>query len=212
MQPPKHQQWMKTMANARPYAVSHRIFFWGGAVAALVVVVARLALPWTLKAALKPFVANGAISSGSMPAWMPASIDPLWIYATSFLVLVVIMGYADYRERLSFARFSIGFVRDLRSRAVQSIRRQISTGSPMGVRQGDAIARLIGDTARIKGGLKGFLVHVATNGLMAVGVSGVLIAIDPALGLVFALGAILIALVTWRGAVAIHGRLCGIHN
>lgn len=206
MKPPRHQRWLRTITDARPYAASHGRFFWGGAIGALVVVLSRIALPWTLKAALKPFVVKAGNSSGSLPAWMPTSIDPLWVYATSFLLLLAVMGFADYQERLSFARFSIASVRDLRSKAAQCIRRQISTGAPSGVRQGDAIARLIGDTARIKGGLKGFLVHVATNGMMAIGVSVVLIGIDPALGLVFSLGVVVTAALTWRGAAAIHGR------
>lgn len=186
-----------------PLAWAHRASFAVGLGAALAVVGARLVLPWTLKAALKPLLSAGQSAAGA-GGESPSLTGPLLFAAVSFLVLLVIMGYADYRERLSFARFAITVIHDLRSRAVGAIGRILNSPAGSGVRQGDIIARLIGDTARIKAGLKGFLVHVATNGAMAIGVSVVLISIDPALGLVFTVGVVLTVLVTWRAAGAVY--------
>lgn len=187
------------------FAKSHRASFAGGLVAALVVVGARLALPWTLRAALEPILSADSASRGASGA-LRLLEWPLLLWAVLFLGLLTIMGYADHRERLSFARFSIGVVHDIRSKAARAISCVSVQPSGPGVRRGDIIARLIGDTARIKAGLKGFLVHVATNGIMALGVSIVLIVIDPALGLVFSLGVLLTMLVTWRAARGVYRR------
>lgn len=201
-----HHSWQSATMRLVRFAKSHRTTFTGGLVAALTVVGARLALPWTLRAALEPILPTGSGSSvgegapGMMLGW------PLLLWVALFLILLTIMGYADHRERLAFARFSIGVVHDIRSKAARAIGRVSIHRSVNGIRQGDVIARLIGDTARIKAGLKGFLVHVATNGAMALGVSIVLIAIDPALGLVFSLGVLFTMLVTWRTAGAVYRR------
>jgi ABC-type bacteriocin/lantibiotic exporter with double-glycine peptidase domain len=68
------------------------------------------------------------------------------------------------------------------------------------------VARLIGDTARVKEGLKGFLVHVGTNGLMLAGVSVVLLWVDPVLGAILAAAYALIGIVVVYGATRIYRR------
>ena len=59
---------------------------------------------------------------------------------------------------------------------------------------------------RIKTGIKGFLIHVATNGLLFVGVGVVLFWLHPSLGLILAVAGILLAAMTHVAAAAIHGR------
>ena len=174
-----------------PYGRRHWRVFAAGAVAAAFVVAARLALPWPLRAITDLWVADegGAVSSSAVAAWHPALR-----MGTVFLGLLVALGLADLCERLYFARFSIAVVRDLRADTFHSVAR--AHPRDRSSKSGDLVARLIGDTARIKSGLKTFLVHVVTNGIVFLGVIVVLLSLDPALGLVFGGAALGTAIVT----------------
>lgn len=174
------------------YAPPHRGAFARGVAGALVVVGTRLALPWPLHAALSPWVSGG---SG------PEAATPALAYGLVFLSLLVVLGLADHLERLWFARFSIGAIRDVRAAAFE---RAVPANAGRRLNgTGDVVARLIGDAARAKAGIKGFLVHVATNGVMYVGVVVVLLWMAPSVGGVFAAtGLALAALTTWGAARA----------
>ncbi len=185
------------------YGRPHRRLFLFGAAFALAVVAFRLALPWTLKAALRPWLKSGP---GKGEHTMPGGT--LWSHAAAmagvFLVLLLALGLADLLERLYFAKFSIGTVRDLRAAAFG---RAVATGEVSGsVRSGDLIARLIGDTTRIKAGMKGFLVHVATNGVLYLGTIGMLLWMSPLLGAVFGAAGVLLLVATYLGAVRMYDR------
>jgi ABC-type bacteriocin/lantibiotic exporter with double-glycine peptidase domain len=71
---------------------------------------------------------------------------------------------------------------------------------------GELVARLIGDTARVKEGLKGFLVHVVTNGALMLGASAVLIWVDPLLGAIFAVAVFLVICTTLLGTVRVYDK------
>jgi len=186
------------------YGRRHRRWFAQGAAAGLVVVAARLAMPWPLR-----IIADGWISPDADP---PAFLDfprPEWLtlpvlMGAAFLGVLVTLGLADFLERLFFARFSIGTVKDIRADAyaiaVASDPRSRRTGS------GDLVARLIGDTARLKTGLKGFLVHVVTNTIVFAGVTVVLFFLDTALGAIFAIAGVVTTVVTTSGAARVFRR------
>jgi ABC-type multidrug transport system fused ATPase/permease subunit len=59
---------------------------------------------------------------------------------------------------------------------------------------------LIGDTARLKAGIKGFLVHVATNSLLYIGATAILLTVNLYLGLLLVIAGLAIAAITVRGA------------
>jgi ABC-type multidrug transport system fused ATPase/permease subunit len=146
--------------------------------AAVGVTLLRLALPWPLQALLLPLLNGERVTS---PAWIPAELDVTLVAGVLFALCIAALGYADARARLSFARFSIGTVRDLRKQAMRGLSRGPCPGVP--TRPGDMVARLIGDTARVKAGLKGFLVHVAVNGLPLAGITVVMLYIDLTMGM-----------------------------
>lgn len=183
--------------------------FYAGAVTSLFVVGCRLVMPWPLKAIVHPWLSHHTSHTNTGSTWvsyLPAGLAPEFVLAGLFLLLLTGLGLADYRERLYFARFAIGFIHSLRSKAVESAVRLQKKGINERVNSGDLISRMIGDTARIKAGLKGFLVHVATNGIMFLGVTCVLLYMDWVLGLIFAIAGLVIGLITCFGASAIFYR------
>lgn len=156
---------MKTLLRFyAPFIRRRRGILAGGSLAALGLVGLRLALPWPLAHMLKPWLKRGDVGSGS--AWQGALL---------FFALFVALGLCDYLARVAYARFAVELVRDLRASAAPLLKK----------RRGDFLARMIGDTARLKEGLKGFLIHVATNGLLCLGLVVTLAFLNPLLGLVF---------------------------
>lgn len=196
-------RWLRTARASLPYARLHGRILAAGIVMALLVVGIRIILPWSLDAVLAPLLPDSEAVH-----WfdrLPGPLATTTALAGLFFVLLVALGLADHRERLYFARFAIGSVHHLRTDAARSAVR-LEHSNVVGANSGDLIARLIGDTARVKTGLKGFLVHVATNGAMFLGVTFVLFRIDRNLGLVFAAAGALIAITTLWGAAAIFRR------
>lgn len=203
-EPGRLSHWFRLAALLSRYGRAHSRAFTVATVAAMIVVGLRLALPWTLKAALKPWLSRGPgkgehSTVADLNLWSPATA-----MVAVFFVLVLCLGFFDLVQRLNYARFSIGTVRDLRAAAFKSALE--GGGSLDRLRTGDLIARLVGDTTRIKAGMKGFFVHVTTNGILYVGATGMLLWMNPLLGAVFALAGSLLLLITYRGAVRMYDQ------
>ncbi len=190
-------RWRAIARTFLPFALRRRRRFLLGALAALCVVCLRIALPWPLRAMLKPWLGHGEGWSSALLDALPAGLSPMVAMAGVFLVLMVALGYADAVERLQFARFAIGVVRDVRAKA---FKKALRVAPADGASSGDLVARLIGDTARLKAGLQGFLVHVATNGAMFVGITAMLLWMDLAMGAIFAAAGVILAASTTLGA------------
>jgi ABC-type multidrug transport system fused ATPase/permease subunit len=190
-------RWRAIARTFRPFALRHRGRFLRGTLAALLVVGLRIALPWPLRAMMKPWFGHDEGWSSALVASLPAWLPPPVAMACVFLGLMLALGWADYRERQHFARFAIRMVRDVRAKAFKAALR---AAPPEAASSGDLVARLIGDTARLKAGLQGFLVHVGTNGAMALGITAVLLWLDPAIGAIFAGAGALLATTTALGA------------
>jgi len=133
-----------------------------------------------------------------------SQVDPLIAMGGIFFLLVFALGFADHVERVNYARFVASSIRDLREKALRGALRK--NDSSLNRRSGDLVSRIVGDAARIKAGLQGFLIHVATNGLMFIGVTVVLIWIHPPLGLIFSAAGILTWGVTAFSASSIFGK------
>lgn len=186
------RRWAGIVSGFRPQFARHRRGFLLASLSALIVVGTRLALPWSLRALVEPWM---AAPTGAPTGLLSMEMSGL---ALAFLGLVALLGFADYRLRLHYARFAIGFVRDVRADCFRAVLQ-----SGQAVRAGDLVTRLVSDTARIKAGLKGFLVHVATNGLLAAGVTLVVLWMDPAIGLVFVTAVLVTLFVTVLAAARI---------
>ncbi len=166
----------------------HRGLFFKGTFAAIGVVAVRLALPWPLHS-VAAVVTEADFSMGISDDVNGRILQLLLL----FLLCVAALGLLDYLARLFFSRFAISTTRDLRqavfakSLGIDPANREIASG--------DLVSRLVGDAARVKAGMQGFLLHVATNGLLFVGVTVILWTIDPLMGLFFTLAAVMIGLI-----------------
>lgn len=182
----------------------HWKYFLQGSLAAVLLVLARLAVPWPVHA-LMDFL------KGEDAPYIPAFLDPFatligppLFYGLGFFGLLVCLGLGDAIVRLQFARFSIATVRDLRESAFHRSLEDLDTGSRS--KPGDTVARLIGDTARLKAGMKGFLVHVAPNLVLFLGVTVILCFVNLKLGLVFGAAGTGTAVLTWWGGARIFHK------
>jgi len=176
-----------------PFGWRHRKLFLLGTSAAIALVAIRLALPWPLRA-IAGLVTDLNVANGSVTA----SGDQIMRLLLLFLAGVAILGLFDYLARLLFSRFAIATTRDLRQAAfvatlgIDAESRKAATG--------DLVSRLIGDAGRVKAGVQGFLLHVATNGLLFVGVTVILFTLDRNMGLLFSLAALATGAITLWGA------------
>jgi ABC-type multidrug transport system fused ATPase/permease subunit len=181
-----------------PYGRPHRKWLVTGTLGTIMVVACRLAFPWPLRGVLQlAFNPNGAV-----PALVPSGGDPeLWL-GGAFIVIVLCQGLAELVQRVSFARFSIGLVHDARAAAIEILsdpRQSAATDRD----PGDLITRVIGDSSRVKSGLKGVLIRMTQNGIFFFGVLIVLTVIDRRLGLVFLAGGAVMAAIAITGAARV---------
>ena len=178
-----------------PYARPHRRWLLFGSIGTLFVVACRLAFPWPLRGVLE--LAFDQPGSTGVADMAPGAGDPaLWL-GGAFVAIVVIQGLAELVQRVSFARFSIGLVHDARTAAVEKLSRTTARDP------GDVIARVIGDSSRVKSGLKGVLIRMTQNGVFFWGVLIVLFVIEWRLGLVFLAGGVVMTAIALFGAVRV---------
>ncbi len=143
----------------------------------------RLALPWPFRGIIEGLFKASSESTDIFAGWLPDSTNAVVILGLVFFVLIFLYGLCDFLERLWFARFAIGTMRDLRLEAFRAA--VINHEKYSKKKRGDLIARLIGDTARIKNGLKGFFVHFLPNLFLFLGVTIILLLMNLHLGLIF---------------------------
>jgi ATP-binding cassette subfamily C protein len=182
----------RAYAALTPYGRPHRAQLVAGGLATLVLVACRLAFPWPLRGLMEIVFGRGT-RGGAVVALVPASGDPLWWLAGSFVAIILLWGVAESFQRLCFTRFASGLVRDARVAALERV--------PAAHRKpGDLIAAVTGDTARVKSGLKSVLIGTSRNGAFFVGVAVIITLIDPLIGLVFVAGGIATMIVGALGA------------
>ena len=182
------------------FGKAHRRLLVKGCAAALFTVAARLSMPWPAHA-LMHFWKMGEDARARAVTHEIPGLDWSLTLGVTFLALMVALGLGDAILRVQFAKFSIGTIRDMRSAAVQAA---LSAAGGKTARPGDLVARLVGDTARVKAGLKGFLVHVAPNGVLYLGVTVILFCLNVRLGLVFGAAGLGTTMVTLLGARAMY--------
>jgi ABC-type multidrug transport system fused ATPase/permease subunit len=187
----------RVVMRLSPYIGRHRRYLIFGTIGTLFVVACRLLYSWPLRGVLE-----SAFDKPSRVAdLVPAGADPIVWLGGAFLALVLIQGVAELVQRVSFARFSIGLTRDVRAESLAGIARG---PAPTGSDAGDMIARIIGDSARFKSGLKGVLIRLTQNGTFFVGVGVALMIMDWELGVVFLVGGSLILVVAGVGASRVN--------
>jgi ATP-binding cassette, subfamily B, bacterial len=173
-----------------PFARPHRRRLGAALVASVVVTAAQLALPWPLTWLVA--LATPASGDATMPAWLPTIGGPLVTASTALVAVGVVFGLAEYLQRVAVAQFVVRSVNDARVGILAGSLRATS-GRRRARDAGDVVTRVVNDTARLRAGMKGVLVHVLQHGLFLLGVSVVLLALDAWLGLAY-LGGLGVAL------------------
>ncbi len=180
-----------------PFARPHRRALVPGLLGALGVVAARLAFPWPLRGVLELTLHDGGTRGASVTSLVPAGTDPqLWLIA-GFVAIIGVWALAEYVQRLAFARFASGTVRDARDAAIARLE---ARGGESSKEPGDVLARIMGDGQRLKSGIRGVLVGTTRNGIFFLGVAAIILIIDLGMGLVFIAGGVLSVLVACVGA------------
>lgn len=178
-------------AGLGPFARPHLRQLALAVVASFIVTVVQLAFPWPLKGIVELSLVEGERSQW-LSDLLPSVGRPVTWLAGALVVLGMGFGLAEHLQRLAVSRFVVPTINDARvgilTRMVQSSSPEDSPRDP-----GDVITRVVGDTARLRVGMKGVLVHLLQHGLFLVGVSAVLIAVDARLGLGYLVG-LLVAL------------------
>lgn len=167
-----------------PFARQHQSYLIRGIVATFAGVVLRVMMPWPMKSLLKPWLRDTSRHVHvKLPKWLPEGMDPVLAAGLILFVIMLLLGLADLRKRLAYARFSIAVSRDLRSQALRAAGDARMHLSPH--RAGDMVSRILGDSARLKTGIRGFLIHVTTNLVLLTAVSVVLVKLHWGVGLIF---------------------------
>jgi len=192
-------RWREVWRDLAPHARRHQRHLWWGLLYSLIGVGAQLAIPWPIKALLHHWVESGQAAvefSGFELGMMGA-----------FALAMVSAGFFDHALRLQFARFAIGWSRDIRVAAYEAMTHLHSDARRRG--SADIVTRLIADLSRFKAGVKVLLVYVVTNVILLGGATAIVAANSPTLGAVFAAataGALAVAAIGSRGTVRAYLR------
>lgn len=178
------QPGVRTVRDALlPFARRHAgVLGWGLACTCLLVG-ARLALPLPLT----------AVVDRSTTAAAPGAAVPVWLLSAAFVGLAILAGLAEHHQRLAFAHFAGRSVADAREAALVRVQSSADDSAEL-------TTEVMGDSTRVKQGLKGVLNHITVNALLVVGVCAALALTDLQLGLVQLAGAVLLVLVSVAGA------------
>lgn len=180
-----------------PFARPHRRALIPGLLGAVGIVAARLAFPWPLRGVLELTLHNGGVRGASVTKLVPSGADAtLWLTG-SFVLIIAVWALSEYVQRLAFARFASGTVRDARDAAIKRLE---DKGGETSRDPGEVLARLMGDSQRLKSGIRSVLVGTTRNGLFFLGVAVILLIINLAIGLVFVAGGVLSVVVACVGA------------
>lgn len=158
----------------------HRSWLLKGGLATAGVVIFRLAMPWPLRGVVEAVFprGGGGLLADNLPAWG----EPVLWMALIYLLLAVGLGISEMIQRVDIMRFASLTTQDMRSAAARGV-----LGMPAHERasSGEVITRIVGDSARLKAGLSGIMVHGLQNGFLFLAVCGILMYISAQLGLIF---------------------------
>jgi ATP-binding cassette subfamily B protein len=194
---PLRQRAVVAWRGLAPFARPHRGALVPGILGALGVVAARLAFPWPLRGVLELTIHDGGERGAEVTKLVPAGGNATTWLISAFVVIIAVWALAEYVQRLAFARFASGTVRDARDAAIKRLE---ARGGESSKGPGEMLARIMGDSQRLKSGIRSVLVNTTRNGFFFLGVAAIILIIDLAMGLVFVAGGVVSVLVACVGA------------
>lgn len=168
-----------------PYARPYRRHVWAAVGASLVAVTLNLALPWPLRGIVELTLPESE-RSGWLSDFGSRSGAMAWL-VTTLIAMSAGIGFAEHRQRLAVAKFTVGTVNDARLGTLNRHLASSSSDDPDRL-PGDVLTRTVGDTARLRVGLRGVLVHVLQHGIFVIGVCVIFMVLDIRLGLAYLVG------------------------
>lgn len=178
----------RTARNSlRPYGRPYRRHLLRGALATVALVAARLAFPWPLRGLLEIVVQPTSSGRGQTVAdLVPSSGDPVHWLVGAFAAIIMIWAIAEHLQRMEFTRYPVGLVGDVQSTALRRLPKAVRSGKA----PGELIATVISDAYRLRSGMKSVLIGTTRNGLFFIGVTVIVMLINPVIGLVFLVGGV----------------------
>lgn len=167
-----------------PFTRPHRRHLRAALATSVVVTAAQLALPWPLTWLVD--VASGDGAGPAATAGLPDLGSPAAWPIIALVAVGLVLGWSEYFQRVAVARYVVRSVNDARVGILTHPQEPVGRGRSR--EPGDVLTRVVSDTARLRIGLKGVLVHVLQHGLFLLGVSVVLLALDVWLGLAYLAG------------------------
>ncbi|MFQ5504639.1 MAG: ATP-binding cassette domain-containing protein [Planctomycetota bacterium] len=187
---------LETLRLIRRFGRRHMKVAVMGMLGTIGVVVTHILLPWPLRGVIE-VVFPGVHAKSHLHGLLQASGDAVLILCAAYLMLASASGFAEFLQRVWLTRFVSQTVHDMRSTALERVQGHADPSmSP------DLIARVVGDSARLKANLKGFLIQVSQNGLLILGITVLFLFLAPKLGLLFLASAVL---ALWLGYLAVDG-------
>lgn len=188
-----------------PYGRPYRSHLIGGVVATTVLVCARLAFPWPLRGLLEiVFRRTSTGRGGTVLSLIPSVGDPVVWLVGGFAAIIFMWGISEALQRLAFARYSAGLIRDVQKAAIRRLPSAVKSGKGAG----DLISTVTSDAGLVKTGLKSLLIGISRNSAFFLGVAIIVMIIDPVIGFVFlagGLGTVIAGAVgAWRSSMIIR--------
>ncbi len=164
------------------YGGHHRSWLVKGGVATIGVVFFRLLMPWPLRGVIDIVFGHGSHKGAMVVGYLPHWGDPVIMLAMAYLLFALGHGIADMFQRVHIKRFAALTAHEMRAAAVEGARvmpphKRTATG--------DIVARIIGDSARIKAGLSGIMVHGLKNGMLFLAACVVITWVSVGFGVIF---------------------------
>ena len=164
------------------YGKPHKYWLLRGVLATIGVVFFRLFMPWPLRWVVEVVFSKGLHGGMAVMDILPEWGDPILWFGAIYILLAVGLGICELIQRVNIMRFAAQTVHGMRADSVKGasllpVEKRSATG--------EIISRIIGDSARVKAGLSGVILHGLQNGLLFLAVCTVLLFVSVQLGLIF---------------------------
>jgi len=185
------------------YGGHHRSWLVKGGAATIGVVFFRLLMPWPLRGVIDIVFLHGSHKGAIVVSYLPHWGNPVVMLAVLYLLFALGLGVSDMIQRVNLKRFSALTAHEMRAAAVEGARVM-----PLHKRTatGDIVARIIGDSARIKAGLSGIMVHGLKNGMLFIAACAVITWVSVAFGIIFFVSGLIAIYIGIRTATPVAGK------